>query len=52
MPQMAPLLWLNLYAFFTAIFALIIILNFYTKLPIKIKTSTVKAVQTPQPWKW
>nr|AUR43939.1 ATP synthase F0 subunit 8 [Palaemon modestus] len=52
MPQMAPLLWLNLYVFFTAIFALVIILNFFTKLPIKIKVSTMKTNQTSQPWKW
>nr|QDO72155.1 ATP synthase F0 subunit 8 [Pandalus japonicus] len=34
MPQMAPLMWLNLYGFFTLMFLLFIIINYYIK-PIK-----------------
>nr|QLM01557.1 ATP synthase F0 subunit 8 [Palaemon longirostris] len=52
MPQMAPLLWLNLYIFFTIMFALIIVLNFYMKPPIKVTIPTKMSRTYPQSWKW
>nr|YP_009500807.1 ATP synthase F0 subunit 8 [Palaemon annandalei]AXB37201.1 ATP synthase F0 subunit 8 [Palaemon annandalei] len=52
MPQMAPLLWLNLYMFFTAVFAVIIILNFFMKPPIKISITPLSKMTTPKTWKW
>nr|YP_009917620.1 ATP synthase F0 subunit 8 [Palaemon serratus]QLM01493.1 ATP synthase F0 subunit 8 [Palaemon serratus] len=52
MPQMAPLLWLNLYIFFTIVFALVIIMNFYMKPPIKISIPAKMAQLNSQTWKW
>nr|YP_009525280.1 ATP synthase F0 subunit 8 [Hymenocera picta]AXS63684.1 ATP synthase F0 subunit 8 [Hymenocera picta] len=52
MPQMSPLLWFNLYLFFTAVFFSIMIMIFFLKPPIKIK-SDIKIKPTPTPnWKW
>nr|BBB86763.1 ATP synthase F0 subunit 8 [Pandalus borealis] len=45
MPQMAPLMWLNLYGFFTLVFLLFIIINYYIK-PIK-KIETRPQPQSP-----
>nr|QVL28859.1 ATP synthase F0 subunit 8 [Pandalus prensor] len=45
MPQMAPLMWLNLYSFFTLVFLLFIIINYYTK-PFK-KTKERPHPKTP-----
>nr|YP_009915381.1 ATP synthase F0 subunit 8 [Palaemon adspersus]QLM01570.1 ATP synthase F0 subunit 8 [Palaemon adspersus] len=52
MPQMAPLLWLNLYIFFTIMFAIIVIMNFYMKPPIKVNVPTKLSSLNPQTWKW
>nr|WRV01076.1 ATP synthase F0 subunit 8 [Palaemon australis] len=52
MPQMAPLLWLNLYLFFTIVFVLIIIMNFYMKPTMKISAPIKKTTFHPQTWKW
>nr|AGY61258.1 ATP synthase F0 subunit 8 [Halocaridina rubra] len=52
MPQMAPLMWLNLFAFFSASFLLFMIMNYFLK-PFP-KTSPEPL--TPQlfklNWKW
>nr|YP_009159441.1 ATP synthase F0 subunit 8 [Palaemon serenus]AKQ09486.1 ATP synthase F0 subunit 8 [Palaemon serenus] len=52
MPQMAPLLWLNLYIFFTVVFILILILNFFMKPPVKISEPLKSSLLTPKVWKW
>nr|YP_009707718.1 ATP synthase F0 subunit 8 [Palaemon sinensis]QES95225.1 ATP synthase F0 subunit 8 [Palaemon sinensis]QQY98742.1 ATP synthase F0 subunit 8 [Palaemon sinensis] len=52
MPQMAPLLWLNLYIFFIIIFMLIMIVVFFSKLPIKINTPSAQKIAPPKTWKW
>nr|YP_010758735.1 ATP synthase F0 subunit 8 [Palaemon macrodactylus]WEW73442.1 ATP synthase F0 subunit 8 [Palaemon macrodactylus] len=52
MPQMAPLLWLNLYVFFSAVFILTIILIFFMKPPIKIEAPSIKTEKLTQNWKW
>nr|QLM01507.1 ATP synthase F0 subunit 8 [Palaemon elegans]QLM01532.1 ATP synthase F0 subunit 8 [Palaemon elegans] len=52
MPQMAPLLWLNLYFFFSAVFAVVVIMNFYMKPPIKVNIPSKDTKTSPQAWKW
>nr|YP_009514135.1 ATP synthase F0 subunit 8 [Palaemon capensis]AXY96093.1 ATP synthase F0 subunit 8 [Palaemon capensis] len=52
MPQMAPLLWLNLYVFFILIFISFIILNYFIKLPPKTSASSKPAQVTSILWKW
>nr|AML26116.1 ATP synthase F0 subunit 8 [Curculionidae sp. BMNH 1274272] len=51
MPQMAPLNWITLFIFFTILFLLMIILNFYLFLyPPK---TFIKPFKTPTySWKW
>nr|WEW73455.1 ATP synthase F0 subunit 8 [Macrobrachium sp.] len=52
MPQMAPLLWLNLYVFFTVMLALIIILSYFIKTPIKVDTPSSAIKPEQANWKW
>nr|AJD80528.1 ATP synthase F0 subunit 8 [Cherax sp. YPL-2015] len=42
MPQMGPLLWLNLFLMFILGYMLFSIINFFSKLSIKTQTSTHK----------
>nr|QFQ01347.1 ATP synthase F0 subunit 8 [Oplophorus typus]QUL61614.1 ATP synthase F0 subunit 8 [Oplophorus typus] len=52
MPQMAPLLWLNLLLFSSVVFLLFVISNYFIKTPSKME----KTSSTPQSnhlnWKW
>nr|YP_007474216.1 ATP synthase F0 subunit 8 [Opaepele loihi]AEX32606.1 ATP synthase F0 subunit 8 [Opaepele loihi] len=52
MPQMAPLLWLNLFLFFSIIFLFFLIVNYFIKPPFKMEFT----LKQPQPiklyWKW
>nr|AFU53073.1 ATP synthase subunit 8 [Macrobrachium rosenbergii] len=52
MPQMAPLLWLNLYLFFTGMLALIIISSYFIKTPIKIDSHLTPMKTNQANWKW
>nr|YP_009159454.1 ATP synthase F0 subunit 8 [Macrobrachium bullatum]AKQ09499.1 ATP synthase F0 subunit 8 [Macrobrachium bullatum] len=52
MPQMAPLLWLNLYMFFTIMLALIIISSYFIKTPIKMNPQTNPTKYNQTNWKW
>uniref|UniRef100_UPI0030034E93 ATP synthase F0 subunit 8 n=1 Tax=Gnathophyllum americanum TaxID=390955 RepID=UPI0030034E93 len=52
MPQMSPLLWMNLYVFFSITFLMIMIMLFFIKPPVKMKNIT-KIEKTFNPnWKW
>nr|CDN96555.1 ATP synthase F0 subunit 8 [Cherax quadricarinatus] len=52
MPQMGPLLWLNLFLMFTLGYILFFIMNFFYKLPIKTETFTYTSTILEKPWKW
>nr|YP_009545531.1 ATP synthase F0 subunit 8 [Penaeus latisulcatus]AYO45609.1 ATP synthase F0 subunit 8 [Penaeus latisulcatus] len=52
MPQMAPLLWLNLFLMFSATFVMFIILNYFIKVPAKIEKSPSTPLKTEMTWKW
>nr|YP_010925327.1 ATP synthase F0 subunit 8 [Hylurgus ligniperda]WGL40347.1 ATP synthase F0 subunit 8 [Hylurgus ligniperda]WKD83320.1 ATP synthase F0 subunit 8 [Hylurgus ligniperda] len=51
MPQMAPMLWMNLYMFFSALFFLMIINNYYM---FTYQTSSKKTLANMKfiTWKW
>nr|YP_009691903.1 ATP synthase F0 subunit 8 [Thermistis croceocincta]QEG58709.1 ATP synthase F0 subunit 8 [Thermistis croceocincta] len=51
MPQMAPLNWLMLFLFFTIIFFLYIILNYYSSSYIPKSKKNIKIPLTLN-WKW
>nr|YP_010384302.1 ATP synthase F0 subunit 8 [Odontodactylus havanensis]UGW52156.1 ATP synthase F0 subunit 8 [Odontodactylus havanensis] len=52
MPQMAPLLWLNLYVFFFSIFMLFVMMSYFTYSP-AMKSEATTAYETLQMnWKW
>nr|BBM67993.1 ATP synthase F0 subunit 8 [Penaeus semisulcatus] len=52
MPQMAPLLWLNLFLMFSATFVVFIILNYFIKVPTKVEKSTSYLRKPEMNWKW
>nr|YP_009026961.1 ATP synthase F0 subunit 8 [Cherax crassimanus]CDN96568.1 ATP synthase F0 subunit 8 [Cherax crassimanus] len=52
MPQMSPLLWLNLFFMFIYGFLLFSILNYFSKPPIKTEVPPLKPIFTEKPWKW
>nr|YP_009671895.1 ATP synthase F0 subunit 8 [Laomedia healyi]QCX31755.1 ATP synthase F0 subunit 8 [Laomedia healyi] len=52
MPQMGPLLWLNLFFMFLLAFGLFIILTFYLKAPIKIEKPQFDYSIGQKNWKW
>ncbi|YP_001382110.1 ATP synthase F0 subunit 8 (mitochondrion) [Penaeus chinensis] len=52
MPQMAPLLWLNLFIMFSATFIMFIILNYFIKVPSKIEAPSTQLQKTEMNWKW
>nr|QPL15861.1 ATP synthase F0 subunit 8 [Acanthephyra sp.] len=52
MPQMAPLLWLNLFLFFTSIFILFLISNYFIKTPSKMETTPSLPPSHKLNWKW
>nr|AYW16661.1 ATP synthase F0 subunit 8 [Penaeus semisulcatus] len=52
MPQMAPLLWLNLFLMFSATFMVFLILNYFIKVPTKIEKSTSHLQKPEMNWKW
>nr|AZH80578.1 ATP synthase Fo subunit 8 [Caridina cf. weberi 2 VDM-2018] len=49
---MAPLLWLNLFAFFSVVYILFLISNYFLKVPEK--TQAAAKVESPSKlnWKW
>nr|YP_010713897.1 ATP synthase F0 subunit 8 [Plesionika ortmanni]QFQ01294.1 ATP synthase F0 subunit 8 [Plesionika sindoi]WDD39117.1 ATP synthase F0 subunit 8 [Plesionika ortmanni] len=52
MPQMAPLLWLNLFGFFSLVFTLFLISNYFIKSPSKMETQFKALSPTKLNWKW
>nr|YP_009465606.1 ATP synthase F0 subunit 8 [Sergia lucens]BBC69442.1 ATP synthase F0 subunit 8 [Sergia lucens] len=52
MPQMAPLLWLNLFVMFTATFIIFLILNYFIKTPNKMTNISTKLLKKEMIWKW
>nr|YP_010625187.1 ATP synthase F0 subunit 8 [Atyopsis moluccensis]WBG72626.1 ATP synthase F0 subunit 8 [Atyopsis moluccensis] len=52
MPQMAPLLWLNLFLFFSLIYILFLISNYFLKTPQKNQASSSPATPSKLNWKW
>nr|YP_009132290.1 ATP synthase F0 subunit 8 [Penaeus merguiensis]AKA27940.1 ATP synthase F0 subunit 8 [Penaeus merguiensis] len=52
MPQMAPLLWLNLFLMFSATFIVFMVLNYFIKVPSKIEKSSTQLQKTEMNWKW
>nr|ARH54999.1 ATP synthase F0 subunit 8 [Dorytomus tortrix] len=51
MPQMAPLSWLSLYIFFTILFIMFVILNYFMFL-YPPKTFSTKKTTKKINWKW
>nr|YP_009255524.1 ATP synthase F0 subunit 8 [Grimothea gregaria]AND82238.1 ATP synthase F0 subunit 8 [Grimothea gregaria] len=52
MPQMAPLMWLNLMVMFLLSFAIFMIINYFMTTPKKI-SSEAKLISHPNKiWKW
>nr|YP_009512545.1 ATP synthase F0 subunit 8 [Sicyonia japonica]AXJ93099.1 ATP synthase F0 subunit 8 [Sicyonia parajaponica] len=52
MPQMAPLLWLNLFILFCSTFMIFLILNFFIKVPTQITKLTLPFKINHMNWKW
>nr|YP_002922050.1 ATP synthase F0 subunit 8 [Penaeus californiensis]ACB30093.1 ATP synthase F0 subunit 8 [Penaeus californiensis] len=52
MPQMAPLLWLNLFLMFSATFVMFIVLNYFIKVPTKIEKAPSPLKKVEMSWKW
>nr|AON77092.1 ATP synthase F0 subunit 8 [Crangon hakodatei] len=52
MPQMSPLLWLNLYVMFSATFLLFLAFNYFYKSPIKKEKITSEIHTSTLTWKW
>nr|YP_009711232.1 ATP synthase F0 subunit 8 [Lebbeus groenlandicus]QGI24745.1 ATP synthase F0 subunit 8 [Lebbeus groenlandicus] len=52
MPQMAPLLWLPLFIFFSAIFLMFTAFNYSIKTPIKISNVSSTTLSHKLTWKW
>nr|QFK69673.1 ATP synthase F0 subunit 8 [Parapenaeopsis tenella] len=52
MPQMAPLLWLNLFIMFSVTFIVFLILNYFIKVPSKISKSPLPSQKQEMNWKW
>nr|YP_009540727.1 ATP synthase F0 subunit 8 [Pleoticus muelleri]AYQ22920.1 ATP synthase F0 subunit 8 [Pleoticus muelleri] len=52
MPQMAPLLWLNLFIMFSTTFIIFLIINYFIKVPTKIEKSTTFPTKMEMNWKW
>nr|YP_337852.1 ATP synthase F0 subunit 8 [Lysiosquillina maculata]ABA18064.1 ATP synthase F0 subunit 8 [Lysiosquillina maculata] len=52
MPQMSPLLWLNLYFFFFLVFMLFTVMSYFTYSP-SMKEQEMAKLETQQMvWKW
>nr|QFQ01334.1 ATP synthase F0 subunit 8 [Nematocarcinus gracilis] len=52
MPQMAPLLWLNLFIFFCFVFILFLISNYFIKIPTKTEFHAPLTKTSNLNWKW
>nr|YP_007317354.1 ATP synthase F0 subunit 8 [Upogebia pusilla]AGA56131.1 ATP synthase F0 subunit 8 [Upogebia pusilla] len=52
MPQMEPLLWLNLFIMFLISFSVYFIMNYYMKSPSKISGGVPKFSSPSKTWTW
>nr|YP_009564052.1 ATP synthase F0 subunit 8 [Remiarctus bertholdii]QAX91415.1 ATP synthase F0 subunit 8 [Remiarctus bertholdii] len=52
MPQMEPLLWLNLFIMFLMSFSVFFIMNYYLKSLPKISSPTMKFTSSSKIWSW
>nr|YP_009110441.1 ATP synthase F0 subunit 8 [Clibanarius infraspinatus]CEH27540.1 ATP synthase F0 subunit 8 [Clibanarius infraspinatus] len=52
MPQMAPILWLNLLIIFLITYLAFMVMNFYISIPEKMLTKKSKMIVQEKPWKW
>nr|YP_009707732.1 ATP synthase F0 subunit 8 [Birgus latro]ASS30705.1 ATP synthase F0 subunit 8 [Birgus latro]QES95349.1 ATP synthase F0 subunit 8 [Birgus latro] len=52
MPQMAPILWLNLTFMFLLTFIIFIIMNYFIKIPSKISPKEETIFISEKTWKW
>nr|YP_009498552.1 ATP synthase F0 subunit 8 [Parapenaeopsis hungerfordi]AWK60867.1 ATP synthase F0 subunit 8 [Parapenaeopsis hungerfordi] len=52
MPQMAPLLWLNLFIMFSITFIIFLTLNYFIKVPNKTKDLLPTPPKQEMSWKW
>nr|QUL61640.1 ATP synthase F0 subunit 8 [Coenobita rugosus] len=52
MPQMAPILWLNLVIMFLVTFVVFIVMNYYISVPKKIDSSSEIISIKEKAWKW
>nr|YP_010310793.1 ATP synthase F0 subunit 8 [Periclimenes brevicarpalis]UMY76327.1 ATP synthase F0 subunit 8 [Periclimenes brevicarpalis] len=52
MPQMSPLMWLSLYAFFTVTFLSVVMMIFFLSSPAKTSTNLNPIPTTSLNWKW
>nr|YP_004123572.1 ATP synthase F0 subunit 8 [Alpheus distinguendus]ACV90179.1 ATP synthase F0 subunit 8 [Alpheus distinguendus] len=52
MPQMSPLLWLNLYIMFTITLVIFIAMFFFTKSPSPVSSAAAAPLKKMLNWKW
>nr|WKU83745.1 ATP synthase F0 subunit 8 [Allograpta obliqua] len=53
MPQMAPISWLSLFIFFSIIFILFNVMNYFIYIPTSSKSKNFKKINTiSMNWKW
>nr|YP_009002544.1 ATP synthase F0 subunit 8 [Cherax dispar]CDL72634.1 ATP synthase F0 subunit 8 [Cherax dispar] len=52
MPQMSPLLWLNLFLMFILSYTLFLTLNYFSKPPIKNSEESPVVTLPEKTWKW
>nr|YP_009554098.1 ATP synthase F0 subunit 8 [Heterocarpus ensifer]YP_010703293.1 ATP synthase F0 subunit 8 [Heterocarpus sibogae]QBA19609.1 ATP synthase F0 subunit 8 [Heterocarpus ensifer]QFQ01360.1 ATP synthase F0 subunit 8 [Parapandalus sp. SS-2019]WCO11496.1 ATP synthase F0 subunit 8 [Heterocarpus sibogae] len=52
MPQMAPLMWLNLFGFFSLVFMFFLISNYFIKPPVKMEAQLKPLSPSRLNWKW
>nr|AZH80554.1 ATP synthase Fo subunit 8 [Caridina cf. weberi 1 VDM-2018] len=49
---MAPLMWLNLFLFFTVVYILFLISNYFLKVPENLQVATKTHSPNKLSWKW
>nr|YP_009525768.1 ATP synthase F0 subunit 8 [Belzebub intermedius]AXS67622.1 ATP synthase F0 subunit 8 [Belzebub intermedius] len=52
MPQMAPMMWLNLFLIFSITFMIFLVVNYFTKAPKKANLSSKTLNNISLNWKW
>nr|YP_009713598.1 ATP synthase F0 subunit 8 [Pseudeuphausia sinica]QGG46157.1 ATP synthase F0 subunit 8 [Pseudeuphausia sinica] len=52
MPQMAPMLWLNLFILFSSMFLIFMAVNYFTKIQSKLPLPSPPTIKTEMKWKW